>query len=492
MRRQHGKHRSSVFDFGVWGICSMLGALGITGCGDQESGSGSHTDAGTQTQGQTGGSAGGDGTTGSTPTVPTTPSGGSTSPAGTAPPLNTSDIHIQIHDVDPTTSLRDEPVYHNILPGDLPTDTVMIPIGMMPISNGHGPPVSIDVPADVYSFMVMAYAHDGVDVIMEALQAPDGAMWISDVMPTGLNRGQIATGGAFGGAFFSPNRVLPSTTTGAFMVPNTPDLTFIPGTYRFRLGTYHVTTTNAGASAVPVNQPVYAVVLVRRAKAIPTQGRLDLTLHFTGAQNVTAATAPTHQGVQKALNLMRNAYGTAGIALGDIHYVDLPDPTLRTIVLGSESCSGGDLDRLLRSNNSADTTNNLNLFFVDRFQCMVFGGRYDMGQAIGGIAGGIPGMARAKGTTHSGVAVALSMLTNADDRALVVMAHETGHFLGLYHTMEGSSQFDHSATVYDNIKDTPDTARDAARNLMYFTAGTDTTLSPGQGVVMRRSPFVQP
>jgi hypothetical protein len=129
------------------------------------------------------------------------------------------------------------------------------------------------------------------------------------------------------------------------------------------------------------------------------------------------------------------------------------------------------------------------LFFVDRFQCMMFG-QFDMGQFIGGISGGIPGMALARGTTHSGVAVSLAMFAQDPATTAVVMAHESGHFLGLYHTQENRMMLG-GAAIYDNIADTQDTEAGAGANLMNYAAGTTTSLSAGQGFVMRNNPLVK-
>ena len=94
-----------------------------------------------------------------------------------------------------------------------------------------------------------------------------------------------------------------------------------------------------------------------------------------------------------------------------------------------------------------------------------------------------------KGSTHSGVAVSVAMMLRDPQTTAVVMAHETGHYLGLFHTQEGS--FRGNSGIYDNIKDTPDDPNGAAANLMNYTVGTSTSLSQGQGYVMRNNPSVR-
>ncbi|MDB4974933.1 MAG: hypothetical protein JWN48_3274 [Myxococcaceae bacterium] len=119
----------------------------------------------------------------------------------------------------------------------------------------------------------------------------------------------------------------------------------------------------------------------------------------------------------------------------------------------------------------------------------------DMGSYVG-IAGGIPGVLGVHGTDRSGVALAADMLDELLD-ADQVLLHELGHFLGLFHTTEGSG------LVLDPLADTPecDLALDAdhdselsaseceqhgADNLMFWT-GSGTLLTPQQIAVLSDS-----
>ena len=72
--------------------------------------------------------------------------------------------------------------------------------------------------------------------------------------------------------------------------------------------------------------------------------------------------------------------------------------------------------------------------------------------------------------------------------AALVIAHETGHYLGLFHTVEFAPTG--GADTYDNITDTLDTPAAAQNNLMFGAVGTSTTLTPGQGFVMRNLAWI--
>ena len=177
-----------------------------------------------------------------------------------------------------------------------------------------------------------------------------------------------------------------------------------------------------------------------------------------------------------------------GVGLGAVTYHDLEDESLRTVVLEEDICEGGDLNDLLRASNDVGERA-VNLYFVERYQC-IFAGGIDVGQGIAGISGGIPGAPYARGTPRSGVAIATSVLLSEPDRMGLVLAHEVGHFLGLYHSMEDNTFG--GPEIYDVIADTVNDPNEAQDNLMFYRADESTQLSPGQAAVVRGNPLVLP
>jgi hypothetical protein len=123
------------------------------------------------------------------------------------------------------------------------------------------------------------------------------------------------------------------------------------------------------------------------------------------------------------------------------------------------------------------------------------------GATILGLSGGPPGTAAVGGTSKSGVVVTVSDFASDPDEIARIMAHEGGHFLGLFHTTEKDG------SKSDPLSDTPECSNDSdgngvysssecsgtgAENLMWWAASADSVeLSDDQAWVIARSAAVQ-
>jgi hypothetical protein len=347
----------------------------------------------------------------------------------------------------------------------------------------EGQSLVVGVPADVRGLALVVSAPEDARVVLAGAVSPTGVVVVDSEPPADITEAERVASRGAPGPFFSDNRVLVQRELGSFIVPNTPDLELEPGFWALRLEGYTLDRGASGAAAEPYAGRVHLRVLFMREPA-PAEGRIDLTLHFTGGDGLTASTAPEHSGLQAALTVAGELLAPAGLELGDVSYVDVAELGLSTVVL-DEGCEGGDLDTLLSSSSVDDE--GVHLFFVERFQCL--SGGIDVGQGLGGMAGGLPGPPFVRGSLRSGVVVATGLFLNDPPQLGATLAHELGHFLGLFHTKE--NDLFGGPDIYDVISDTPDD-EGAADNLMFFLIGDDRSLSEGQGAVLRASPWVRP
>lgn len=371
----------------------------------------------------------------------------------------------------PAADPGDAPPVDGAAPAGMPESVQVIDLGLLGVEGGHTGDIFVDV-TSLGALQVLVWGHPGASVILERALDPDGAAVVSDVEPDALPAQHLSFARGFPAQVFSVNRVLGTEQSGAFLVPNTPSVPALDGTWTLRVGQYAVDLTTRPPARTPVDRPV-RVMLVARGPDTGA-GHVDLNLHVTGSLDEAFLDA--------ALDVVREAWAPVGLSLGAVR-TRAVDPSLATVELAEGRCEGGQLDALLATGQGAPA--GVDLFLVDGFVCLLNGG-VDVGGAIGGLSAGIPGPAWVHGSRRSGVAVATGRAADDPLGLGSVMAHELGHFLGLYHTKESSSG---GEPIEDEIEDSP-AGDDADENLMYFAVGFDRSLSEGQGQVLRTSPFV--
>lgn len=340
--------------------------------------------------------------------------------------------------------------------GDPSVETLTV--GTVRVTNGRSMTVTTTLPPDVVTFMIVIDGPDDAMFIPYRLDGPTGNLVSDDAsMVTQIEQFIL---GPYAAQFKSPNRVTQDLGLSASLFPNNPGVSVAGGEHRLVVGGLRV----MGMNGAPFTGDVTVTYYYRRA--IPAASRLDVRLYFTGAADITAAAAPTTPLITDAIAGLRRIYGQANVELGEITYHEA-DPRFRTI--SDITGSGGDLEELFQE--SRGQGRGLHFFFVDRFM-----GGFP-GATVAGIAGGLPGAPANVGSLGAGVAVALST-ANGDPGVLAhVMAHEGGHWLGLFHTSE----------VTQTLDQHPETPAGQAGNtyLMYPAVGGGTTISPSQGLVMR-------
>ncbi len=321
-------------------------------------------------------------------------------------------------------------------------------------------PINVDVPANAISLEFIGICEDiTARVVVYRLVDPTGAMIFDYASVNNIAK------------------IQPAILPGSFSValPNSPTVPFHPGRWTFYL---------VGAKATTAN--VHAII-----KLLPSS-TLNMNLFFVGLPQLTARTAPTDPNFQGILSKMWAIYSQIGITPGTLSYIDITGPDAATFTDVTESQLPS-LFQLSASRRALD--NAVNIFLVHSISGGSLGGFIILGES-----GGIPG-APVLGATSSGVAVTMADFPNGLDGIAQTLAHETGHWLGLFHTTEASG------TAFDPLPDTPectrvpyDTDNDGimlapecvnldATNLMFWVSAPfpQTLLTPDQEFVIVRN-----
>lgn len=220
---------------------------------------------------------------------------------------------------------------------------------------------------------------------------------------------------------------------------------------------------------------------------------IDLNIYLVGLET-TPETAEEDADLAAVIETAESIFEGGGITFGTIRYLALPDE----IAVGYEILSS---DRQVQelvewSDRPGETTDDalsVNVFFVRGFAFS--------GGSVLGISMGLPGAAGIHGTRSSGVSFTTEYMTSDDLPGIgngnvytgVVLAHEIGHYLGLFHTTE------QGGAGFDPLSDTPEcrsgfpSACPDLNNLMFPYAGSDhTTLRAGQYWMLNANPLTKP
>ncbi|MCA9668609.1 MAG: hypothetical protein KC503_23615 [Myxococcales bacterium] len=347
--------------------------------------------------------------------------------------------------------------------------------------------VGIDVPAHAASFIfTTAIAeYDQAAIVAEAKE-PAGSVI---AQPTDQCN-----------YFGQPIRYLYGTQVSSLYVPNTP-------TYKLTKGLHQLTMTSTAQ-----NVTIKATVSLKLGKA--QKGTLNVNWHFLNlagscieGATLDAKSAPTHPWFVATVDSLKQVLAQAKISLGQQTFTDIKEPSLDVVDYGG---SPNDQQKLLSM--SADKSGSaINVFVVREIK-----GGGGLGVTLG-VSGGIPGPPGLHGTGSSGVLMSAQTACAKTDAGLT-LAHELGHYLGLFHNQESYAnpgydaqqkkvvcpcpctenmicQKDFGATEWcRGIDPLPDT-QFKPTNLMYWAAHggedfTGGTLTPNQQRVILDNPLV--
>jgi hypothetical protein len=271
-----------------------------------------------------------------------------------------------------------------------------------------------------------------------------------------------------GDLFTQPVRYAPAETSSVIQVPDSAAVQLTPGAWKFAYGT--------SSSLTPATARVY----LKLSPSPITTGRIPLNFYITDLSGACASfTAANAASVLAAdIGEIRNIFDQAGLTISDVTFHDVTGPNTIRVSTSATIAMPQDLDDILRTATAGHgTTAGLDVVIVRQIQD-------PSGQNSGvlGIAGGIPGSPEV-GTAHSGAVVSVQNLCATTSAFGPVVAHETGHTLGLYHNIE-------SDTVHHDPL--TDTMSDGTNNLMYWAENMGRHLTPQQGNVVRGDLKVTP
>ena len=316
----------------------------------------------------------------------------------------------------------------------------------------------------------------------------------------------------------------------AFTFPNTAASLaagVTPGNWRFIVGDFaHECATEFACLDGGTDQDKYDIKVVLKPQA--ATANLDVNFYIVGSATTrtgaafTAAVAKNDASVQRMIQTFTGLYGAQGITLRNVAFFDVSAADrakYSNIVISGDTTGDGPCDQLAQMFllSSANPGLSVNLFLVDDLVDTSPSGSV----SLVGIDGTIPGTATLAGTVHSGAAVSMADLfvnsavecaaaqapnlnTCGADVVAYISAHETGHFLGLFHTTEAGGQ------AHDLIADTPECPLTSDRGgkgflnngdcadfdghnfLFWLDDGlADASITTQQSAVLLRSPIVE-
>ena len=327
---------------------------------------------------------------------------------------------------------------------------IVTDFGAVPIVDGETGWLEVEVPPHAVSLHLEALEPD-VTIGLLGFEGPGGQIYENEDA-TGDFLWFTGDDGVFTATLPSSDRT---------------ELRLVPGggTYRFRFFLMNGTATSMAVRAVVHNQP----------DGIAVGGVVDLNVFLADGLGISATDAPTDTRLQGILDEADRIFGQQGLSIGAIDYYVLTDPAY------DEVTSDAEFGDMLEESAQADATR-LNLFFVER----------TLSGNVLGVAARLSGPAR-NGTRVSGVMIDFDFGSIAQGG--YVVAHESGHFLGLLHTTEQSGSHD----LIDDTLECPATGTNGEcsvegnANLMHWRlVNADPVLTDGQALVILGHPLVVP
>ena len=376
----------------------------------------------------------------------------------------------------------------NMIPGQVWLDRGMVQNAFGP---QVGPIVVGAVPGDKYRTIAVARDQSTLAALLwaDSLIAPYGKVWLHhDNWPTSANRGG------------------PGIGVSSLLVGGSNTIPLVGGQWKVGFARTTALPTNPGTPLVAGWVHVGMLLAPPLGEAAAT---IDLDIYCIGGAPIAAAklaTSPLWKAIQARLDQL---WAPAKLKVGKVTFTD---------VLGDDGKKYLYVDNIGNSGSSNELPGLMALSAKYRpdstavsvyLAAALLDDDVPVAAGITGQLGGVPGM---QGSMLSGLTIAMPMdevnkgLSIDPSGELLgdaygaVIAHELGHFLGLWHPVEKEGEF------LDTIDDTPGctppagatlwdatACPSAAKNLMFWAYHPNAlTISSGQALVVRRHPGLRP
>lgn len=321
--------------------------------------------------------------------------------------------------------------------------------------------IEYTVAEDTTAYMVVPIAKDGARIQPSFVELPNGRL----IDLEGVNGFQLAPSILFG--FLNPIVVPPTSAFSEQLQPGLHRLTIT--TWSEDLCWYLLEEREPGAT-------------------------IDLNVYLVGVDGVTPESAPTDANFAAVFDQFEAIFEPAGIALGEVRYFT---PAESVVEAWQILRSFDEVEALVEQSElpgeTLDAALSLNVFFVRAFA-------FPDASGLLGVSMGLPGPAGIHGTRASGVAFTSEYLgltlpdgTTGNAFTGLVLAHEVGHYLGLFHTTE---QF---GAGFDPLDDTPecrsgfpDGCPDLSNLMFPLADSSHTRITQGQVFQILANPLTRP
>jgi hypothetical protein len=268
----------------------------------------------------------------------------------------------------------------------------------------------VDIPSTASSFVLMTSVNSTTEVgAVEKILDPNNTL-VSEVAD-------------LCDYYSVPNRYTPDEQIASLFVPITPSVKLVPGVYTYTVG--------ASDWSLPIT------VKLRLKLGTAQKGSFAINWIFADLSStcisgtLKASTAASNTWMTKLRNNLTSTLKSFGLSITKETYKDLSDSQLDNITL-EDSGYSTDLQKIL-SKSKGTTGSAINIYIVRKIT-----GSVSSGGIILGYSGGIPGPPGVHGTVHSGLLISAqsACFEQYGYNTTYTVAHEMGHFLGLFHNEE--------------------------------------------------------